>query len=75
MTIKDLSGRSVFFAPEAFIGNDPTTSYSTDLETRDWTITVTSVERHTGGNAKINPENQATLATLGYTVEDQWKAN
>ena len=75
VTIKDLSGRSVFFAPEAFIGNDPTTSYSTDLETRDWTITVTSVERHTGGNAKINPENQATLATLGYTVEDQWKAN
>lgn len=75
VTIKDLSGRSVFFAPEAFIGNDPTTSYSTDLETREWTITVTSVERHTGGNAKINPENQATLSTLGYTVQDQWKSN
>lgn len=75
VTIKDLSGRSVFFAPEAFIGNDPTTSYSTDLETRDWTITVTSVERHTGGNAKVNPEVEATLQTLGYTVEDKWKTN
>lgn len=75
VTIKDLSGRSVFFAPEAFIGNDPTTSYSTDLETRDWTITVTSVERHTGGNAKVNPEVEATLQTLDYTVEDKWKTN
>lgn len=75
VTIKDLSGRSVFFAPEAFIGNDPMTSYSTDLETREWTITVTSVERHTGGNAKVNPEVEATLQTLGYTVEDKWKTN
>lgn len=75
VTIKDLSGRSVFFAPEAFIGNDPMTSYSTDLETREWTITVTSVERYTGGNAKVNPEVEATLQTLGYTVEDKWKTN
>lgn len=75
VTIKDLLGRSVFFAPQAFIGNDPATTYSTDLETRDWTITVVGVDRHFGGNSKLNPENQATLEALGYTVEDKWKSN
>ena len=75
VTIKDMLGRSVFFASQAFIGNDPTTTYSTDLETRDWTITVIDVDRHTGGNAKVDPETQATLQSLGYTVEDKWKSN
>lgn len=75
VTIKDLRGRSVFFAPQAFIGNDPSVTYSTDLETRDWTLTVIGVERHFGGNAKIDPETEATLQSLGYTVEDKWKSN
>lgn len=75
VTIKDLLGRSVFYAPQAFIGNDPTISYGTDLETRDWTITVVSVDRHFGGNSKLNPENQATLQSLGYTVADEWKSS
>lgn len=75
LTINDLSGRSVFFAPEAFIGNDPVVSYSDGLETREWTITVTSVERHFGGNATVDPETEATLQTLGYQVEDKWKVN
>ena len=75
LTIKDLSGRSVFFAPDAFIGNDPSDSYGDTLGTRDWAITVTGVERHFGGNSKLNPENQATLEALGYTVEDKWKSN
>lgn len=75
VTIKDMLGRSVFFSPQAFIGNDPTTTYSTDLETRDWTITVIGVERHTGGNAKIDLETQTTLQALNYDVEDKWKTN
>lgn len=75
VTIKDMLGRSVFFASQAFIGNDPAVSYGTDLGTRDWTITVMGVDRHFGGNAKIDPETQATLQSLGYTVEDKWKSN
>lgn len=75
VTINDLSGRSVFFAPEAFIGNDPSVSYSEGSENRDWTITVTSVEKHIGGNALIAPENEATLQALGYDVEAKWKSN
>jgi hypothetical protein len=73
VTIKDMMGRSLFYSPQAFIGNDPMVTYSTELETREWTIQVISVERHFGGNSKLNTENIATLEGFGYTVEDQWK--
>lgn len=75
VTIKDLLGRSVFFAPQAFIGNDPNVTYATDLESREWTIQVINVQRHVGGNSQFNPENESTLGSLGYTVEDKWKTN
>lgn len=75
VTIKDLLGRSVFFAPQAFIGTDPTMNYSTDLETREWGITVIDVNRHFGGNALISPEGVDTLGELGYNVEPKWISN
>lgn len=73
LTIKDLQGRSLFFAPQAFIGNDPETSYGTDLGTREWTIEVIGVQRYDGGSSLLSPENVETLTELGYTVEDRWK--
>lgn len=75
VNIKDMLGRSVFFAPQAFIGNDPDVEYGTDLSTRVWTIQVMNVDRHFGGNSKLSPDNEATLTDLGYTVEDRWKSN
>ena len=74
VNIKDLLGRSVFFAPQAFIGNDPDVTYSTDLETREWTIQVMNVERHFGGNSKLSPDNVSILTDLGYDVEERWKS-
>lgn len=73
--IKDLQGRSVFFAPQAFIGNDPTISFGTDLENREWTIECINVDRHYGGNSLLSPENESTLSDLGYTVDQKWKSN
>ena len=75
VTVKDLLGRTVLFAPQAFIGNDPNITFSTELDTRDWTIQVINVQRHFGGNSKFSPENEALLTSMGYTVEDQWKSN
>ena len=72
--IKDMSGRTVMSASQAFLGNDPTVSFSDGVETRDWTITVARLDKHIGGNSKFSPDNEATLADLGYTVEDQWKS-
>lgn len=71
--IKDSSGRTVMSASQAFLGNDPTVSFSDGIENRDWTITVAQLDKHIGGNSKFSPDNQTTLETLGYTVEDQWK--
>ena len=75
VTIKDTLGRSVFFAPQAFLGNDPMTEYGVELSNREWTLNVINVQRHTGGNSKLSPDNQATLESFGYTVDDQWKNN
>lgn len=73
VTIKDMMGRTVLYAPQAFIGNDPTITYSQEIEVREWTLQVISVERHFGGNAKISPENQETLASLGYNLAPKWQ--
>lgn len=75
VTIKDLLGRSVFFAPQAFLGNDPTMDYGTEMGTREWTITVVNAQRHVGGSSKLSPDNEATLTSMDYTVEDKWKSN
>lgn len=72
--IKDMSGRTVMSASQAFLGNDPAVSFSDGVETRDWTITVARLDKHIGGNSKFSPDNEATLAALDYTVEDQWKS-
>lgn len=75
LTIKDLQGRSLFYAPQAFIGSDPEISYGTEFSTRDWTIEVVGVQRHDGGGAIISPEGVDTLTALGYQVEDRWIRN
>ena len=75
VTIKDLLGRSIFFAPQAFIGTDPNLTYSTDMETREWGVTVIDVQRHFGGNAIVSPEGAETLSSLGYDLEGKWIQN
>lgn len=75
VTIKDLLGRSVLFAPQAFLGNDPMMDYGTEMGTREWTITVVNAQRHVGGSSKLSPINETTLTDFGYTVEDKWKSN
>lgn len=72
VTVKDLTGRSVFFAPQAFLGTDPDTTYGTDIETREWTITYMNGTRVLGGNSKFNPDTETTLATLGVTNDPKW---
>ena len=75
LLIKDTSGRTVMSASQAFLGNDPAVGFSDGVETYDWTITVARLDKHIGGNSKFSPDNEATLTSLGYVVEDQWKSN
>lgn len=73
--VKDLSGRTVFSASQAFLGNDPNLSFGTETEMREWTIGAANIERHIGGDSKFTPENQSELESLGYVVEDRFKMN
>lgn len=70
--IKDTSGRSYWFAEEAYIANMPTAGFANSMQTREWMICAASINQVIGGNAKLSPADQEALATLGVTVEDRW---
>jgi len=72
MTIKDNSGRTTFFAEEAFIARVPDASFGNTMQLREWQIQAVRLEANYGGNANFTPEDQASLEALGGTVEGKW---
>ena len=54
LLIRDGSGTTNFFSPNAWVENYPTVSFSKDLETRAWTLKCTEGVLLVGGNAKQN---------------------
>lgn len=73
ITVKDNSGRSLFFAEEAFIAVVPNASFGNTMQLREWQIQAVRLDATFGGNAKFTPEDTASLEQLGGTVEDKWK--
>lgn len=74
ITIKDNSGRSLFFAEEAFIARVPDASFGNTMQLREWQIQAVRLDVNFGGNAKFTPEDAASLEQLGGNIEDQWRA-
>lgn len=72
LTIKDGTGRSLWFSPQAFIGTEPDRSFSTGVEARDWVIQCVSLSGTQGGNGKFTPDSAGALTALGGTVEPKW---
>lgn len=72
LTIKDGTGRSLWFSPQAFIGTEPDRSFSTGVETRDWVIQCVSLSGKQGGNGQFTPDSAGALTALGGTVEPKW---
>lgn len=70
--IKDTSGRSYYFAEEAYIGNLPNSGFANSMQTREWVISAASMEHVIGGNAKLTPAGSESLTALGAVVEDRW---
>lgn len=70
--VKDTTGRSDYFSDEAYIGVVPNSNFNNSMQTREWVIHAHNLESVIGGNAKFSPEDQATLATLGATVDTRW---
>lgn len=70
--VKDNSGRSDYFSDEAYIGVVPNSNFNNSMQTRDWVIHAHNLETNIGGNAKVSPDVQATLTTLGVSVDARW---
>lgn len=72
LTIKDNTGRSLYFSPQAFISTEPDRAFSTGIENRDWGIQCVSLSGNTGGNGKFTPSTADSIVQLGGEVEARW---
>lgn len=72
--VKDNSGRSHYFAEEAYIAVVPNTAYANSMQVHDWVIHAHNSTVFIGGNAKFSAEDQAAFEALGGTVSPQWQA-
>ena len=50
LTIKDLKGTTLFFAPQAWVAKDPEDEYSDSLSPRTWEFDTGVATKFTGGN-------------------------
>lgn len=72
--VTDNSGRSRYFAEEAYIGTVPNASYGNSMQTREWVIHAPKSDVNLGGNSKVSASTQAALEALGVVVAPQWQA-
>lgn len=71
--IKDNSGRSSYYAEEAYIANIPNAGHGTSMNLRDWTIHAPKMKSFVGGNVKLSDADIAAIEALGGTVDPKWQ--
>lgn len=75
ITVKDNSGRSNYFAAEAYIAVVPGSEFGNSMQLREWVIHAVRLETYIGGNSKFSAEDESTLVTLGVTPDARWSSN
>lgn len=50
LQVRDLRGTSLFAASQAWVVNNPTVEYATELSDREWTLMAVITESNVGGN-------------------------
>lgn len=70
--VKDLSGRSLYFSDESYIGNVPDSNFANTMQLREWVIHCASLNTIIGGNSRFSENDAATVTALGGTIADQW---
>ena len=70
--IADNSGRSRFFAEEAYIAKLPDAKYSNSMQIREWVLHAPNSEMTIGGNVSYSPADQAVLEALGVSIDPRW---
>lgn len=73
ITIKDLSGTSVWSSNQAFVATNPDASYSTTAETRDWVLQAVSLNANIGSNTLFDASEVQAMQALGSDVPDRWQ--
>ena len=72
IAVRDNSGRSSYFAEEAYIGVVPSSAIANSMQTRDWVIHAPKMSSLIGGNGPISAEDAASLDQLGVAVDTRW---
>ncbi len=77
LTFKDSSGTTIFTENSAYIGQEPSQSFSGggSIETREWAIHLPSPSYRIGGNGDFSLNEQSNIEGLGGTVDSQWAAS
>lgn len=72
--IKDLTGRSTYYSDEAYIAIVPGSAFSNSMELREWVIHAASLDTYIGGNSRFSSNDEATLESLGATIDAKWRS-
>lgn len=73
VTVKDNSGRSLYFASEAYIGKLPMSDFGNSMHHREWVVHCAHLHMYIGGNSVFSPEDMAALEALGGNIPTQWQ--
>lgn len=74
MTIKDLSGQTLYFSDQCCIQSPPTKSFSTEVDSLDWQIFMFNGVSRVGGNSLLSESDIQVLDSIGsIAVEDAWR--
>lgn len=75
ITIKDSSGTTLYTERCAYIGTEPSQSFSGggSIEDREWMVHMPSPDYVIGGNSRFTIADRDAVETLGGNVSPQWQ--
>lgn len=73
MTIKDLSGTSLWSSNQTFVGTIPDSTLGDATENRAWVLHAVSLSANVGSNTKFDAAEVAAMNALGADVPARWQ--
>lgn len=72
VTVKDGSGRTVMTDDSGFIGEDPSVTFGSSMNTQEWSLILPDPASVVGGNSKMDQNEVSAIQSLGGEVDDKW---
>ncbi len=75
ITVKDSSGTTLLNDRCAYIGAEPSASFSGggSIESREWSVHAPNPNRMIGGNSRFTADEQSVVESLGGTVDTRFQ--